>query len=260
MAVKLDLIDGNAGRQTEEGLELTRIAVVTGVTGAAHKKLINALAVEGMPTIGSGHPDLATCKLRTIELDSVTGDTIKLRLQYSQRAQGGDWYPPPEEPAQIEVGSSLTQVETNKDIDGNLITVEYTYPDDYKLDEKLQGKTIKQCSLVSRMTPETTLIFHTTEYVSPGYKSKQYTNRVNDSVWQSGDAKTWLCTGIVGRSNDGGATFKVTYTFQYREDGWDEEAMFIDPNTGRPPEDVEDGVGIKKIKSHKTANFDAIFA
>lgn len=260
MALKLDLIDGNTGRQTYDGLELTRIAVVTGVTGAAHKKLINALAAEGMPLIGSSHPDSATCWLQVIELDSITGDIIKLRLQYSQKSQSSDKYPQPGEPAQIEVGSSLSQVEANKDIDGNLITVEYTYPDDYKLDEKLQGETIKQCSLVSRLTPESTLIFNQTEYSSPGYKSKQYSNKVNDLVWQSGDEGTWLCTNIVGRSNDGGATYHVSYTFQYREDGWDDEAVFIDPNTGRPPEDVEDDVGIKKIKSHKTANFDALFA
>lgn len=57
----------------------------------------------------------------------------------------------------------------------------------------------------------------------------------------------WLCTGINATTNDNGVTYDVAYAFAFRDPistdpyigGWDAEAIFIDPATGRPPGDIE---------------------
>ena len=33
-----------------------------------------------------------------------------------------------------------------------------------------------------------------------------------------------------------------TFTFQYRQETWDPTAIFVDPETGRPPDDLDNEV------------------
>ena len=62
----------------------------------------------------------------------------------------------------------------------------------------------------------------------------------------------WLCTGINASTNDSGVTYDVSYSFAFRPSvevggdeylkGWNAEAVFIDPATGRPPKDLGERV------------------
>ncbi len=247
-----DLIEGNTGKKTLDGWELNRMAVVTGVTGDGHAKIINAAAE--LPGINTAHPSLSTCLLREIIPESIDSNTVKFRLIYSQ-ATPARFQP---QLNTIEVGGTLSQVQTNKDRDGNVISVSYEYPSSYKLDPNLQGKTVQTSSLVGKLAPEHTITFSRIEYSNPSPIAKGYVGTVNSMEWEldPGAAPgTWLCTGIVGRSNDGGITFVVTYTFQYRPDTWSTVVQFIDPNTGVPPDDLIEDTGIKTVYLYPETDF-----
>ena len=49
-----------------------------------------------------------------------------------------------------------------------------------------------------------------------------------------------------------------TYTFQYDPDTWDAHAVFIDPNTGKPPKGLEADVGEKWFEMYLTTDFSGL--
>ena len=256
MAVKIDIIDGNRGRKTYQGWELERIAVVTGLTGTPHKKLIDAANTSGVPSIGDGHPSLSTCKLREIIPESVGKDEVKLRLIYSQYVTSTSQWQPTFDT--IECGASIGQVETNKDIDDNVMWVQYTYPADYTKNLDYASKTHKQGGTIIRLVPESSISIVKQELFPPAEKARAFVGKVNATGWiidPNAPARTWLCSGIVGRSTDGGVTYFVTYTFQYRPDTWDATILFTDPNDGKPPDDLVAGTGSKVYQIYEETNF-----
>jgi len=258
--LRLDIIDGHKGRITNVGLELDRHAIVSGVTGTAHEKIIRASQVSGMPQVGDPHPAKEGCILQVIDVTALDTDTVKMVLRYAQRPiDSSSEYPLPGSPPRIEGGASLSQVTTNRDHTGALVTVSYTYPDDYKHDTKLRGETIEQPGEMTKLSPESTITLLTTEVASPAAKANAYVGKINASTWEGGASRTWLCIAIRYRSDDGGQTYQVSYNFQRRPDTWDTEAEFIDPYTGRPPPDLVDGVGRKPVQHYKTANFVTLF-
>jgi hypothetical protein len=256
-SVKIDLIDARA-RLTREGWEFDRKAIVYDLTitgdGAisAHERITAAYAelitdAARRCVIGDQHPSGERSFLEEVTPEAVDQDKITFDLKYK----------PPEaneavatdENSVIEVGASLIQVETNKNAAGNVMSVNY--------DGQEQG------GLVGKLVPQTTISITRRESGSPGAKARNYVGKVNSSGWaldSSAQARTWFCTAITGRSTDGGATYEVNYQFQYRPETWDENIVYIDPGTGRPPSDVSDTNGINTYEIYATTNFNSILA
>jgi len=229
MAVKLDIIDGNRGRITHDGWEFDRIATVTGLTGDGHARLYEASTVAGMPQLYSVHPSVPFCYLMEKSVESIDSETVQFRLYYKSAQVQLDT---------IEIGGTLSQGETSKDVYGNRIEVGYKYPADYQLNTALQGQSHWQGGTCTVLLPQHSIIKSRREFYNPSSIAKEYLGAVNSGPWSldmTAAARTWLCTGIVGRSSDGERTYSVTYSFQYNADTWDLVARFLDPNTGKPP-------------------------
>jgi len=258
MSLTIDIKDGAGGKKTEsKGWELTRIATVTGLTGSAHAMIIDAVEnTEGMPSIGDAHPARDYAKLRTIEVESVSNDAVTLRLIYRD-SDIGVFPTTPNAEAVIEVGASVSQLETNKDYTGALMSTTYTYPASYKHNAEMRSQTVNQGAMVSRLIPQRVYRASkretTTAYAIESLNDL-YQGKVNSGVWRGYSARTWLCMGISGSSDDGGTTYNVTYDFQYRPDTWDESVFFIDPYDGKPPQDIS-GDAQKTYQIYSTANF-----
>lgn len=243
MSIIFDLQEGTRGQLTSEsGLTIERVCVVTNVTGGTVDKIVKALREPGIPRIGSSHPSISTCRLHEIVPEVMDIDKVKLRLLYKQSSGAGDYsediYDASE--SQIEVGATVSQVETNKDYKGNTMFVGYKYPTDYNSDTGRANDIQVDSGLVTKLHPESTLNLTRRESFSPQTIAFDYVGKVNGVAWQGGAKRTWLCTGIVGRSADSGYTYNVTYTFQRRFDDrrnktWDAEILWIDPYTGKPP-------------------------
>jgi len=239
MATHIDIIDGSRGRESRNGWEeVERVATVTGCTGSGQAKLANALSASGMPGIGSGHPAFANLALEERAPEAIGTDTVKVRLIYRRSD-------PPSDPASgtIEVGASLNQQQTDRDYAGDLITV--THAD------------IVQGGIVNVLRPQVTITRTRKELSSPGAKAKTYVGKLNSGAWSldpGASARQWLCTGITGRSDDNGASYEVTYTFQYDENAWWEKVVWIDPATGRPPNPL-DATGEKTVQLYDEVDF-----
>jgi len=259
MATELtvELIEGTRGRLTEEGWELTRKAIVSGFDAemSGDEKIVAAAYATGMPSIGDEHPAFAeraygtytTAYLVAITPEAITSDAVTLNLTYKGGYTGG---------SHIGIASTgaVTQTETNLDCWDNLIVVEYEYPSDYKYNAALAGQTIEQGALVPMLTPEYSMSVTQDQDHAPYALQDDYVGTINSMNWQSsGDQYKWLCTGITGYKR--GTRWTVTYSFQYKKNGWAADVVFIDPHTGKPPEDLVDGVGYKSVHIYPEANF-----
>jgi hypothetical protein len=54
--------------------------------------------------------------------------------------------------------------------------------------------------------------------------------------------------------------YRFTFNFEYREDGWDPTVVFIDPETGEPPDGLVDTEGVKTVTWYPTKNFNTPFS
>jgi len=246
-SVTWDILEQTRLQRDAAGDHPVRVAIVTGLSAVnAYERQTEAADALGL-SINDPHPEIATARLQRIDVEMVSHDTARCTLTYDHRdaadeASGG------EEDSDIEVGASLVGEEVNTDINGNVMTVSYAdHPD--------------QSGLVSRLRPEVTMNYTRRESSSPGAKARSYVGTVNDGGWKfdpGSAARTWLCTGIVGRSADGGDSWQVTYSFQYNPDGWGARVIWMDPDTGRPPSDLVDGTGIKTYQIYEPKAFNGL--
>jgi hypothetical protein len=259
-----DLLDGHGARLTTDGYEFDRIAIVTGLTGDGHSRVCNAINDAGMPDIGDAHPAVATCLLRSIEFMEMGLDMVKLRLHYAQKdptSQSGFT------DDSIQSGASVIQEQTNKDINGEEIVLNYTYPATYQRsphEEEIGEETEAppQNPFVGKLVPQYTKSIQKLRDYDPDSEAMTYVGKINSSTWKSGAAKTWMCTGIVGDSVDGGENYRVTYSFQYNPRTWVGEVVFI-RDDGKAPTDRDENsersidLG-NPIELYETANFDSL--
>lgn len=237
-----------------QGYEFTVDFILSEVTGAtAIAQMYNALTDFQIPAIGSDLSavdlDLTGCWLRAINAEVMSPGTVKLILHYSHS---------PIEQLVIEAGSTLNQVQTNKDKNDAKISLEYTYPDPFPPNPQFAGTTATQGGTFTKMVPERVLVYKQRESTSPQSFAALYEGKVNDATWQGGAAGTWIVASITGRSDNSGIDFVNFYRFQYRKDGWDPEVVFIDPSTGKPPPDVGAG-GQKVVATYDNFNFTDLF-
>jgi len=243
--ITIDLVEGNLGRDTYEyGKEFDRMAIIEGLSGDADAKMSNAfsdLDTAGY-TIGAAHPEVPTAKIRSRIIESIDKDKVKCRLVYREYAGN---YGHPQTDTE-EIGATVQQVETNLDKNGNLIHITHN--------GAVHGKT------TTKYAPRVTFSITKQKGTSPIDTSVAYVGKINsNNNWQvTGDQHKWLCTGIVGRSNDGGSNYLVTYNFEYDPDNWRQTLYHEDPVTGEIDPASEDGDGFETWDVYDTADFSAL--
>ncbi len=227
--VTWDTIENNRAVLNEDGWQFFRTAIVEGLAGTAIQRLVEAVAALDV-VLGSVHPFVPYVFLRSIEPESISNTKARVRLTYSK-------INPREYPGEgetiIQLGSTVVQIETQTDKDGNILpTLSYTYPNEPAKYEKKAGETFIAQAKVSKMVPQNTYRIQTRLGYSPGPYAGAYVGCINDGFWKDGAAGTWLCTAITGVSRDGGWTYDCTFEFQYDRNTWILKAVFVDPDTG----------------------------
>ena len=248
VTVVLDLVEGSSYEHTRQGRKATRTALVSGLTGDPDAILYLAETATGMPAYNAAHPTIPGLYLKGIYPEAVGGGQAKVRLVY----EPPKFTPTEEEGAAVVVGATVEQQSTYEDIDNVVLQVQYTSG----------GVTRYQTPTVSVLRPKASLEFTRREDAGVLATSKAYVGKVNLAGWAvdaGAAARTWLCTGIVARSADGGDTYDVTYSFLYRDDpptgNWDAFVQYMDPQTGRAPYNL-DADGRKAYVVYETADFD----
>lgn len=267
---KLNLLSGTSATITGTGWVIKQTAYMSGLShdgtyagmvNAAYTALLDSGYYIGKPlNFTDGDWPII---LDQIDFSTLSQDQQEVGLTWRSRRYGTIR-------AQFSTGAAMDQ--TNTDYAGRPITVKYTYPESY-IDSTKAGQTEETGAMVSKLIPERTVEITRTEWgptygYTAGYdianiiytRKMTYEGKVNSAGWtpipnriELFNQGCWLCTGINASTNDSGVTYDVSYSFAYRPPltgtygmtqigGWNAEAVFIDPSTGRPPKDVGERV------------------
>lgn len=248
MALIADVKEGDLD-VTSDGLRTTRTFFVTGLAGAAHARLYNASITSGVPRRGEPHPSIPLIYVTDVKV-SVDEVGAKVAVTYAQPTYQQREPNETEKPT-IQVGSTVQESTTSKDKDNKLIKVNFSYkPVD---EDGNQGALVtdEYVPVLSIQVGQAAIEYQRQESNNPLPKAIKYVGKVNSILIGGFAARTLLCTGIEGQSNDGGVTYSVSYRFQYNPKTWDAEFYYIDTESGQPHKDVTinpaNGYGIAKI-------------
>lgn len=212
---------------------LVREARVTGLTNTDPRILNEALAELGLAPGSSltGYPDLTLVGRRP---SLVRGQKSKVDVRLVYEREDTD--------ARFIGDATVAQVRRAYDASGDAITVSYVFPDDYPAEE-FRGLTIDQPGVVTTtkalMTLDATIVVETN---TPDSFKRDWINHVNSSPWGGGDARTWHCARVRSEEFDLSGPvdkYRMNFRFVHDPDGHENLAVFIDPNTNRPPPGIE---------------------
>jgi len=256
---RIDVVEGGALNETQDGYEVVRVAWVEELSGRADERLYNAVRAAGVPRYGDPHPSIP--HLRVVQRSAAfEGGNDRVVVTLTYRVPQANEAPPSDptgntQPGIVRVGSTIQGAITQKDVYGEAIMVRHVFPDDH---EEFPGRDITQGADVELSIPQLVLTETRRESATPANTARAYVGKVNQFACFGGAARTWLCTRIEGTTNDRGASYEVTYEFQYNEQTWDAVVVFRDPNTQRPVDEPVDGEGIKTVQVYSVANFAAL--
>ena len=273
--VFVDEINGaNASHHIINGWTITRTATVSEIAPSGNQNMGQIIAEAEAALVavvgdrGSACPGISVATyLEQFVPEVVSTDTVKFKIIYKG-------YPL----VQTNLEASLTNVESNTDKDGNLITLSYTYPAGYLPDPRKAGRTVTQGATISVPMPTVSFTFKFTitsgtstltcgSFSSTGYHTAtqvatflgMFAGCVNASAYAigliNGAARTWMCSRVRGTSKDAGEQYDMEMTYEYRADTWDFFTVFKNPDDNLPPPDVVAGVGVKFIRKLLEVNF-----
>jgi len=237
-----DLVDGQI-TSGPDGLTLTRVALVEGLTSNADERMLEAITVTGIPRRGDFHPSIAGLAVASVSAVPVGAGQARVTITYG--VYNVTLNPPDESaPPQVTVGSTVQGVETNLDVDGNAMKLDFFVADPDE-NGNVFYRQVEYTGTVSKQDPQTVARFSRREPFAPLTKSKTYVGKMNSNAFLGDPPRYWLCTRIEGTSNDGGLTYQVEYEFQRNASTWDVTIVGIDDQTDQPPDpaDVVPGQG-----------------
>lgn len=247
----------------EENGTVKRLVIqytVTGVTGTNIARLGDALSAAGIPDYNDeavGY-DYLLCTRRTVRPNPTANDghTMDVFVEYTPKGlEGNNFYGT--------YSSTLTQIETQNDFNGNPISVAYTYPANYPYDTTLAGQTVTQGGAVSVQIPQPTIVIsgiYATDY--PNSVTDYWMGTTNLWAWNGGGPGQWLVASVTCDPEALGTNpsrWKFRFEFQRKLDGWQPLVYFIDPNDGKPPADLVENVGVKYVNWYPTRIFQTWF-
>ena len=249
-------------------VEVTRLAIVRGLSGTDYSVMYDALTAAGIPPHNSFFTDPHFSHLHLVDRDvkMTDVDTAEVTLVFGMYNDQGQWLggADPGSPvwqnyaASGKTSCSVEQKKTNLYRDGgtgaeSLIVLSHTYAGD---DPDYAGRTIPQTGEVDVYIPQRTLVLEGQKYGSPYTMANFLIGGINNGFWRGASPHTWMCTEIAWEYRRT-PYFFVTFTFQHNPDTWNPTAVFIDDRTSRPPQGLVPGVGYKYVRYHREIDFDS---
>lgn len=268
MALIQDLIEGASITENESGFEVTRIFIVTEVSGDPASKMYQALNTAGIPIRGDFHPTVPSVQVDTRTATPLSQDQMRVEVTY--RVLPSSSLPPGEnEMPTITVGATVQEQETNLDINGEVMTVSHTYTEEEAAELPKRPNQVtnddgtvteEQVGTINVNIPQLILKFSRREKRDPYDKAFEYVGYVNSSIFYNVNPGCYLCTRIEGTSTDGGKTYQVDYEFQFNNEGWFATVVYVDPEKNAPLSDAtaETDTDIRTFTIYGSKDFNAL--
>ena len=241
-------------RQATESVDGFSATVVYNVTGVSSET--KALEHAGLPRIGDQHPERRGAIVLSVNSRTARGvEVFVVTVNYGVPQADQSFQPAvPGATGIIELGAASTVLSTNRDIiTGDPIILKHTYVEQLATGD-VDRRTETQGGEVEYEVTLPLLIQRRQETFAPVRRSQQYGNTINKFRIWGFEKETLLCLPITAISNDGGATYTVTYQFQAAIT-WLAEARFRDKTTGKPPVDIVQDIGIVNVNVFQKSDF-----
>ena len=279
----IDRLDTLSCREEYGGVRhLVRKATVVNLYNTDYNVLWDSLEAVGIPTVpstldGDGWEMLRLCDRSAALVDEDSG-TVDVTLEYRHVLDGCQEFAA-NTVVYGRVHASLSQGPTNFYVDWTnpenpilvQITVSHTFPKItipllggfgsllLPADPDYAGQTLTQGGEVQVMMPQKTFVVEGMMFTRfPWVVEQGLIDCLNDDVWFGGNARTWLCTDVQYEailSN----RYKFRIEWQYNEDTWDPDVVFIDKRTGQPPPNLIKGIGYKSVPWNLGVDFMDVF-
>ena len=230
--------------------------LVTGLVGTGSAKFTEALSATGLPAALSV-PTLSANLVLVKRTPRLIGDNnntrLKVDLEYVSKGDSPYNFV-------FTGGTSLKQIQTEKDGAGIPITLSHTWPaddPDFPSETKTQGASVSVEAQEVRMTATGIL---SRDY--PWRESAEWVGFLNSTPWADGGARQWRCQDVSFESFDKSTSppkYLFHYEFVFDGLGWQPGVVFIDPRTGKPPENLVAGTGTKTVGWYPTKDFNEQF-
>lgn len=156
--------------------------------------------------------------------------------------------------------TNVQQTETVKDIYGNPIYVQYTYPSNYP-NSQLAGRSDTEVGQVKVAIPQRVCVCSGLWPVErPYWMTKLWLGKLNLTPWANEDAGCWLCTRCDSEPVDvtqSPPLHRFHFEFTCNPFGWEDYAYYKTRDTDLVPSDVVAGVGIKRPTVYQRIEFRA---
>ena len=227
------------------------------VRGLSGNGLAMAAEVYGDPSVpqfGDRSPSLPNLILVRRQIEAIPGHTDKCYLHLDWAQAGG-----PEDGKNFIISgtTTLSQIQSQKDILGNALVVQHTWTND----PDFGSRTDVQGGEVSVFLPQSTVRAQgvwATDH--PLLMARTWTGSVNGTFWLGNPPGSWLCSNCTWRPHDLAATpnrWWFEFEFVHNLEGWQPVVWFKDPRTGGPAAGLVPGVGIKSVTWYPQLNYEA---
>lgn len=251
MSIVSDSIKNQRLIRDADGFSTDRIFIVNDVTGTPYDKLYDAMLQAGVPQYGDPHPSIPEIQVTEITASPLDDNPnqVQLDVRYSVPSEedsalsDGD-----NAPGVPVVSSSLVGEETHLDINNEFLVV--TYHTSAAVIKKYEPTTVQR--------PQMRVTLTRIEEEIPKDDISTYLGTVNEVEWSGYPAKTWLCSGIDSRIQEG--KWEVAYSFAYRKDTWRALLTTLIPQDSIDdfPADVESGNGFAIYDVYESRNFNEL--
>ena len=231
--------------------------------------MYRATQAPGIPRYGEFHsaiPFLPVTNVDAVYADAGTSDIAIITITFGFVSGGTQYFI--NEPGdtidtlpQLEVLSTVQPARTEFEIlpDGTKKQIIVAYLEPPPEGEAGPPARIEQAGSVEYPLPMETVRYMRRELRNPQAKSRRYVGHIN-SVGVFGDKPhMWLCSRLDGVSDDGGATFNVTYEVQRNPDSWNPVVTPTDPVTGQrrilSADDIASGEAVRQVRILPEADF-----
>ena len=239
-----------------EGLPVDPVQQVMVPPGGLRSDEVLKLALDnnGVAQPGFAHPvyDHLFVSSRTTKV--LGPQTIMVTCTYTQPG-GGSFDPPLGSLYTLTGGSSVEQIETAFE-PGGTVQIEVTHGG------------VTQGGTITPFEGRAVLGFGSAfPSIAPWLLTTNWVNTVNGGPFfyaPGAEKRTWLITDFnfelaERKSPSGIPIYQFSLSMRHNPDTWDPGVVFINPETGKPPENI-DATGHKTIQWHSEMDFDTLFS
>ena len=159
--------------------------------------------------------------------------------------------------------SSVQEIQSETDFNGLTISVSHTFPE---TDKDYPGETRTQGASVQLRVPTTVYTRNLLAYTEYPEVYQAILGSVNAATWFGHPAGYVRCTSVrpvqcwrVAAGEGFVTKWMIQFTFEMCYKGWAEQVAYIDERTGRPPENLVQGTGMKAVQVSEYYDFNQLF-